>query len=209
MSYIYILTNKSIPDYIKIGITENVEETRKKLSTKVLPCGYDVYATYETPARINEKEFVDLLGKINSEVYKVSGNGFLAMDPETGFALLEGIAKISGTEEKLMRNIQIPEEETGEDPVAKEPRKTPINFYECGLKNGDELVFADNLDVVVTVCGAKKVMYNGEETSLSKVAAEIRGVRSVRGPDVFSYNGETLTKLAERTQWKQKEEAVM
>ena len=70
-------------------------------------------------------------------------------------------------------------------------------------------MFVDNPDVIVTVCGAKKVMYNGKETSLSKVAAEIRGVKSVRGPDVFIYNGETLTKLAERTQWNQKEEAVM
>lgn len=205
MSYIFLLTNPAMPDYIKFGVAENTEEIQRKSNTKALPCNYEIYCVYQTKTILTEKELGSLLLSLTSDNNDQVGNMFMRMTAEQGYNLLNVIAKISGTEKYLRKT----KEENQEKNEEKVERKDPVNFYKCGLKDGDELVFVDNPDVIVTVCGAKKVMYNGKETSLSKVAAEIRGVKSVRGPDVFIYNGETLTKLAERTQWNQKEEAVM
>ena len=50
--YIYILTNPSFPDYVKIGYSDNVEARLRQLkSTECTPFAFRVYATYEVPAR--------------------------------------------------------------------------------------------------------------------------------------------------------------
>ena len=71
----------------------------------------------------------------------------------------------------------------------------------CGLKDGDELVFVDDDSIKVIVSGEHKVLYNDELTSLSAIAKSIKGY-SCAGPSFFTYNGELLTDIAYRTQWK-------
>lgn len=45
---IYILTNPSFPDYVKIGYSKNVEERINKLNnSEAVPFGFRLYATYD------------------------------------------------------------------------------------------------------------------------------------------------------------------
>lgn len=45
------------------------------------------------------------------------------------------------------------------------------------------------------------MLFNEELTSLSAIMKDIKGY-NVAGPLFFTFNGELLTEIAERTQWK-------
>ncbi|MBP5208352.1 MAG: GIY-YIG nuclease family protein [Clostridia bacterium] len=65
--YIYIMTNPSLKDMVKIGYAANVEERRKQLSTTALPYDYEVYATYETPGNLEAKKLHKLIDNLNPD----------------------------------------------------------------------------------------------------------------------------------------------
>ena len=89
---IYILTNPSFPDYVKIGYSKNVQERINKLN-----------ADLRSVDTINDKVRV-------REFYLIS--------PEDAYELLEDIAIISGTKERLHlykpTKEEVIEEETAE-----------------------------------------------------------------------------------------------
>ena len=80
-------------------------------------------------------------------------------------------------------------------------KKPAINFRECNIPVGSELVYVDDNNIKVIVVDDHKVQYNEQITSLSAIAKDKKGY-SVAGPSLFTYNGEIITKIAERTQWK-------
>ena len=56
--YIYILTNPSFPDYVKIGFATNIENRLRQLNrSETIPYAFRVYAVYKTPI----KKFMRLL----------------------------------------------------------------------------------------------------------------------------------------------------
>lgn len=81
-------------------------------------------------------------------------------------------------------------------------KRPPIDFYKCGFKDGDILICKDDPSIVVTIKGNHKVLYNEELTSLSAIMAAKKGRKAIAGPSYFTYNGELLVDIAERTQWK-------
>ena len=54
--YIYIMINPCLKDMVKIGYATNVEERRKQLSTTALPYDYEIFATYETSGKLEDKK---------------------------------------------------------------------------------------------------------------------------------------------------------
>ena len=49
---IYILTNPSFPDYVKIGYVDDIEKRLQKLNrSECIPFVFRVYATYEVNSR--------------------------------------------------------------------------------------------------------------------------------------------------------------
>ena len=78
----------------------------------------------------------------------------------------------------------------------------PINFKECGIPIGAELVFVENPEVKVVVCDDRKVEYNNEITSLTAVARQFKGYKNIAGPSFFTHNGRLVTEIAHETQWK-------
>ena len=54
---IYILTNPSFPDYVKIGYATNIENRLKQLNrSECIPFAFRVYATYDVSAPLQDKE---------------------------------------------------------------------------------------------------------------------------------------------------------
>lgn len=53
-------------------------------------------------------------------------------------------------------------------------RRPPIDFYKCGLKDGDELVCIEDSSIVVTINGEHKVLYNNELISLSVIMKAVK-----------------------------------
>ena len=194
MGYIYIMTNPALKDMVKIGYAQDVEQRRKQLSTTALPFDYEIYATYETSGNLEDKTLHSLIDNLNPDLRISKNREFFFMSAEEAYSLLEAIAIISGTKDKLKKKIKLAE---------KHQKKTRINFFECGIPIGAELSFVEDNNIKVIVASENKVEYKGEITSLSTIVKELKHLKNIpRGTAYFTYNGELLTDIAERTQWK-------
>ena len=192
--YIYIMTNPALKDMVKIGYATDVEARRKQLSTTALPYDYEVYATYETSGNLEDKKLHKMIDNLNPDLRVSANREFFVMSAEDAYELLEAIATISGTKDKL-KKVKV-------SPVKKQVvHRPPVNFIKCGIPIGAELVFVEDESVVATVVSERKVQYNGEITSLSAIAGSIKG-GSVQGTYFFTYKGKRISDIAEQTQWK-------
>ena len=192
--YIYIMTNPALKDMVKIGFATNVETRRKQLSTTALPYDYEVYATYETSGNLEDKKLHKMIDNLNPDLRVSKSREFFIMSPEQAYELLESIATISGTVDKLKRVKTCGSEK-------QTVRKPPVNFSKCGIKVGSKLTFIDDPSIVVEVVSDRKVLYNDEITSLSAISDSIKGY-STAGPQFFTYKGKTVAEIAKETQWK-------
>lgn len=207
------MTNPCLHDMVKIGYASDVEARRKQLSTTALPFEYEVYATYETSGQLEDKKLHELIDTLNPKLRLAKNREFFAMSAEKAYRLLEAIAIISGSADKLKRVVPM----HGEDAVSSTKKQShcqgssgrrqrpAINFQKCGIPVGAELVFIDDDSVRVIVVDTEKnkVEYNGEITSLSPLAEKLRNVSAIQGASVFTYNGKKITDIAEETQWSQ------
>lgn len=193
--YIYIMTNPSLLNMVKIGYADNVEERRKQLSTTALPYEYEIYATYETTGKLEDKKLHKLIDSLNPELRVSRNREFFIMTPEEAYSLLEAIAMISGSQNKLQKM-------KNDDAVSlQKPIRPAVNFMKCNIPVGAVLEFLEDPNIKVTVVNERKVQYNNEITSLSAIAKSIKGY-SVSGPAYFTYNGKLISDIAEETQWK-------
>ena len=193
--YIYIMTNPALKDMVKIGFATDVETRRKQLSTTALPYEYEVYATYETSGNLEDKKLHKMIDNLNPELRVSANREFFLMSSQEAFGLLEAIATISGTSDKL-KKTKVSQAEK------QKVRRPPMNFIKCGIPVGAEVVFVEDPTVVAKVVGERKVEYNGEITSLSAITDKIKGY-STAGPTLFLYNGRKISDIAEETQWKE------
>jgi len=127
---------------------------------------------------------------------------FYAMSAEDAYGLLECIAKISGTEDRLQR--MTPEgHEVLDEQIAEEVREVakrgPFRFSAYGIPVGSELVYVEDESVRVTVVDDRRIKYDGEITSVSALAQKLKGfTHPVQGTLWFTYNGEKLTDIRDR-----------
>lgn len=191
--YIYIMTNPALKGMVKIGFAKDVEVRRKQLSTTALPYEYELYATYETSGNLEDKKLHKMIDNLNPELRVTSNREFFVMSPQEAFDLLEAIATISGTKDKL-KKVKVAESKK------QKVRRPPVNFEKCGIPIGAKLVFVEDSSVVATVVSERKVEYGDEITSLSAISDAIKGY-STSGPFFFTYKGRRISEIAEETQW--------
>ena len=194
--YIYIMINPCLQNMVKIGYATDVEERRKQLSTTALPYEYEIYAVYETPGKLEDKKLHKLIDNLNPDLRVSKNREFFVMAPEDAYELLEAIAMISGSQDKLKRI-----KETATITKEHKAKKPAVNFRKCNIPVGAELIYVDEPSVKVTVVSERKVQYNNEITSLSAVASSMKGY-SAAGPSFFTYNGKLVADIAHETQWK-------
>lgn len=65
------------------------------------------------------------------------------------------------------------------------------------------MIFTEDTSIKVIVESDKKVLYDGEITSLSAIAGKLKNVKAIQGSLYFTYNGKLITEIAEQTQWKE------
>ena len=164
------------------------------MSTTALPYEYEVYATYETSGNLEDKKLHKMIDNLNPDLRVTSNREFFLMSPQEAYELLEAIATISGTKDKLKKVKVV-------DTKKQKVRRPPVNFAKCGIPIGAELVFVEDPSVIVTVVSDRKVQYNEEITSLSAISDRIKGY-STSGPSYFTYNGKKISDIADETQWK-------
>ena len=106
---IYILTNPSFPEYVKIGYADDIDARLNQLNrSECIPFAFRVYATYEVNNRLVDLKLHDLIDRLNPTLRSIETfnmkqrkREFYAMSPESAYALLEAIAEIHGCTDKL------------------------------------------------------------------------------------------------------------
>lgn len=207
---IYILTNPSFPEYVKIGYASNLENRLKQLNrSETVPFAFRAYAIYEVEKALTDKELHKLIDKLNPDLRTIETfdgkervKEFYAMSAEDAYGLLECIAKISGTTDRLKKmkpeGHEIEDEKTAEE-IKETARRGPFNFSECGIPFGSELVFVDDAKIKVKVVDDRHIEYDGEITSLSALAQRLKKYNHpIQGTLWFKYNGEVLSELRDR-----------
>lgn len=133
---IYILTNPSFPDYVKIGYSKNVEERINKLNnSEAVPFGFRLYATYDVETQSADKILHKIIDKLNSNLRSVDNiddkqrvREFYLMTPDDAYQLLHDIALISGTLDRL--HLHKPStEEMLEEKIAEQNRELVKNRH--------------------------------------------------------------------------------
>lgn len=210
--YIYILTNPSFPQYVKIGYATDVRQRLAELNrSTAVPFAFRVYATYEVDSALSDKKLHSILDKLNPELRsaeEVDGKRrireFYAMSPEDAYSILEAIAEIHGCADKLKRidmdEAQKQAEETAQEIDAEhKERQSPFRFSMCNIQPGEEIEYCNNPEIKCTVVDDKTVSYQGQSYSLSSLAQLLTGSKySVAGPRYFKYKGEWLNDIRHR-----------
>lgn len=209
---IYILTNPSFPDYVKIGYATDLDTRLQQLnSSECTPFAFRAYATYEVPVSLSDKKLHSLIDKLNPDLRSIDHyNGhtrireFYAMSPQDAYSILEAIAGMHGFESRL-KLIKPSEGEVEEMQVAEEiakDRRSRFSFDECEIPYGSTLDFwytsTKPSDIRCTVLDDHHVEYEGDVYTLSGLAGMLLDRESVRGTSYFKYNGEWLNTIRER-----------
>lgn len=208
---IYILTNPSFPEYVKIGYADDVNKRLAQLNaSEAVPFSFRVYATYDVQDRLTDKKVHSIIDRLNPGLRAIENNNgkkhvreFYAMSAEDAYKILEDIAAINGLQRNLKRIApsEVEEEQAkqaGEIKKHYERKRKSLTFTEYGIPIGAELVYTKDPTIKCRVISDKKVEFEGKEYSLSALAGELnvrRGSknRNVAGTDVFSYKGEALS----------------
>lgn len=207
--YIYVLTNPSFPEYVKIGYADNVDARVAQLNrSECTPFAFRKYATLHVTSRLADKQIHKLIDTFKPELHakeKVNGKlrvrEFFAMSADEAVGLLAMIGSIYGEEPEFYLSSKDEQKETeiATSAAIATERRSPFSFYKCGIKDGEKIVFVGNPSVVCYVAGEREILYNGERTSLSALAKKFLGRKSgVQGTLHFSYDGEVLSALRKR-----------
>jgi len=72
MGYIYILTNPSFKEYIKIGYATDVKQRLDELNrSTAVPFAFRIYATYEVDSDLSDKRLHSILDKLNPDLRSI------------------------------------------------------------------------------------------------------------------------------------------
>ena len=70
--YIYILTNPSFENYIKIGYATNIEKRLEELNrSECIPFAFRVYATYEVETTLSDKKVHGIIDQLNPHLRSI------------------------------------------------------------------------------------------------------------------------------------------
>lgn len=197
---------------MKIGYAHNIETRLKQLNrSETIPFAFRVYAVYAVESELTDKELHKLIDKLNPDLRTIENfdgkervKEFYAMSAEDAYGLLECIAKISGTLDRLQRLT--PEgHEILDEQIANEVRETvrrgPFRFSACNIPIGSQIEFIEDSSVKATVVDDRRIEYNGETTSVSALAQKLKGFdHAVQGTLWFTYQGEKLTDIRDRVE---------
>lgn len=133
---IYILTNPSFPQYVKIGYANDVQQRVNTLNKNPgLPYSFRIFATYDVDERLEDLKLHSMIDKLNPSLRcqeKINGKTrkkeFFEISAEDAYNIFEVIAEISGTKERL-HLWEATKEQIAEEEAAEEKRELPNNRH--------------------------------------------------------------------------------
>ena len=197
MAIVYILTNESMPETIKVGITENLDRRVRELDNTSTPLPFECYYAVEVEnASAIEKKIHE--GLDDKRVRQ--NREFFNATPEQAKAILE-IAEVMGG-----KNVT-PKEDIVETPQDKQAlenarkKRGRIDYFGIlGIQKGTTLTFSKDENITCVVSDNGKIIFRDKETTLSGSALLITNEMGydwgqVQGAGYWCYQGKTLRDL--------------
>lgn len=217
---IYILTNPSFPNYVKIGKTTDLQQRVRSLNNPTcLPFSFRVYATYKVESNLDsvERAIHNLIDKIDYDLRareeadsgRLREREFFALDAENAYEVLREVAVLRGDEHNLTKPNQTKKEKE-EERIAKTVEERAekakrLTFTEYGIPIGGQIAFVRDGAITAAVVSETKVEYEGKQYSLSALASDLlrkhcgwKSTASVQGPLYFTYKGKKISELRDK-----------
>lgn len=188
---IYILTNESMPGFVKIGYTQGrVEDRLKQLDRTGVPLPFECY--YSAEVEDCEKDerwlhsiFADRRVRDNREFFKIN--------QELVALALKRIELRENRVEGVLSKEQ--EEEVAEIRA----RRSRFHFADYGIKVGEFLTYTRDSSITVEVVEGDKVKLGNRIDYLSNIAKDLLGYRQrPQGTLYFKYQDEILDEMRRR-----------
>lgn len=133
---IYILTNPSFPDYVKIGYADDIDRRLKELNrSECIPYAFRIYAYYEVSARLSDLKIHEMIDKLNPNLRsieefdgKTRKREFYAMSPEEAYSILETIASINNLNQNL-HLVAPTQNQKDDEKIANEIKELALNRH--------------------------------------------------------------------------------
>lgn len=197
MQIVYVLTNPSMPGLVKIGYTADEDANRRigQLYNTSVPVPFKL----EFACRVPNAHEVERALHVAFGPQRINpSREFFQIDPEQAIAILRLLHVQDATTEVAAQPNEVPKaDEQAGDQLRK--RRPNLNFEEMGIPVGAQLI--STLDETVAIVnGPKKVIYQGEPTSLTAATKYVLQVEYAVNPGPFwTYNGKTISELYDET----------
>ena len=202
---VYLLTNECMPGLVKIGMTsrKEMDARMKELYTTGVPMPFECkYAC---------KVKLEYMGALENALHtafapqRVNENReFFRINPEQAIPLLKIInhfhdADITDDISKEISN-DLTEEDKKAIAKAKYTRRPSLNYFNMGLTVGQVLVFTQDPSVTCTISGERKVLYEGEELSLTRLTMRLLDKsQAVQPTGYWTVDGRNLMEIYDAT----------
>jgi hypothetical protein len=195
---VYILTNPVIPDLVKVGRTNNLEERVRSLSAHSgVPVPFEVYyaCVVENSIKV-EKHIHEGFGdhRVNPK------REFFRINPERVLAILKLVE-----EQEITPSRDFVEDADEQQSLNKErTRRSNLTFSSVGIPVGSTLHFVRDENITVEVVDDRNVEFEGKVTSLSQSSLTLLTrdygwkASTVAGPQFWVYENETLSERRSR-----------
>ena len=206
--YIYILTNPSFKEYVKIGYTKDVDERVKTLNgSDAVPFAFRKYATYKVNLPLGDKKVHEIIDRLNPSLRSIDDidgrirkREFYAISAEQAYSVFEAMAAMHGCNQNLQKYALTKNEKEDEKVAAIIRQKAPNkDFYTMGLSDGDEIFLIKKPELKAVVASANTVSYQGGEpmtiTALSRKLFEEHnlGNHNLGGFEYFAFDDKRET----------------
>ena len=214
--YIYILTNPSFPQYVKIGYADDVEKRLEQLNrSECIPFAFRLYAYYKVASRLTDVKLHALIDNLNPNLRSIEDfNGrkrvreFYAMEAHTAYSILETVAELNGLRDNLVlveptaREIESEEKATEirtRKSVVQLPRMDWL-LEQGVIRRGDKIHVLNHPDEVATIVDDSNVEYKGETMSLNRFGCMVTGWKAIQSYAMMKLVGaqDTLSAMREK-----------
>ena len=191
LGVVYVLVNSAFENYVKIGRTTNLEHRLRSLDNTSVPlpfrCVYAVEVDDENDVeRLLHQAFADNRTRTTREFFEVDAQRVIA-----AMKLTRG--------KDVTPKDDVAEDDQGVLALEKatcKPRKS-YSLFDAKLSIGDTLYYVNDERVTAEVCGEKKILFEGAETSLSASALTLiqrdgYTWRTLNGWNFWMFENETV-----------------
>ena len=199
---VYLLTNPVMPGLVKIGMTaqDDIDKRMKELYTTGVPVPFEC----KFACKVKKGDCLKIEKALHKafDPQRVNQNReFFRINVEQAQAILELFHHEDVTEdvsEEIQNNLTDADKAASSKAQAKRP---PLNFYEMGLQKGDILHWKDDPSISVTIISDRKVLYDGEETSISALSAKLKSykVKYISPGAYWMFNDKLLGDIYDET----------